>query len=67
MAAYELEPPIARRIEDLSERKEFLDSADHDELLALVHFAQQRTLERLEAQVALQRLREIVPELVNGN
>ncbi len=67
MAEYELDLPIADRLQDLSERKEFLNPSEHEELMALVAFAQQRTIEKLEAQVALKRLREILPEMVTNN
>ena len=66
MAGYELDPPIARRLQELSEQKEYLDKDEHDELLALVAFSRQRTIEKLEARVALDRLREILPEMVEG-
>jgi hypothetical protein len=64
MAEYELEEPIQRRLLDLSEKKEFLDEEEHDELMALVDFWQKRTNERLEAQVALKRLGELLPDMV---
>jgi hypothetical protein len=67
LAQYELDAALARRLEELSERKEFLDPAAHDELMALVHFTQQRTMEKLEAQLALNRLRTIIPDLVGDN
>jgi hypothetical protein len=67
LAQYELDAALARRLEELSERKEFLDAAGHDELMALVHFTQQRTMEKLEAQLALNRLRTILPDLVGEN
>jgi hypothetical protein len=63
VAGYQLEPGLARQLQDLSERKEFLDPAQHDELEALVTFSQRRTIEKLEAQAALNRLRELFPEL----
>jgi hypothetical protein len=66
LAAYELEPPLDRRMQDLGERKEFLGPGEHDELMALVAFTRQRTLDKLEAQVALQRLHEVFPELVDA-
>ncbi len=66
LADYELPPTLARRLEELGERKEFLDQAEHDELLALVDFTQQRTVEKLESQVALQHLRAIAPDLVDA-
>ena len=66
VANYELEAPLAHRLQDLSERKEFLGAEAHAELMALVAFSQQRTLEKLEAQVALKQLGELLPELVGA-
>jgi hypothetical protein len=65
LAEFELEPSIDRRMQRLGERKEFLGKEEHAELMALVTFAQRRTIEKLEAEVALKRLRELLPELVN--
>ena len=65
LAEYELEPSIDRRMQRLGERKEFLGKEEHAELLALVTFAERRTIEKLEAEVALKRLRELMPELVH--
>lgn len=65
IADYELEPSLQRRLEDLGERKEFLDTEEHDELLALVNFTQRRTIESLEAKLALKQLRESFPNMVN--
>jgi hypothetical protein len=66
LADYELKPSLDRRMQRLSERKEFLGKDEHAELLALVTFAERRTLEKLQAEVALQRLHELLPELVRG-
>jgi hypothetical protein len=63
LARYKLEPALARRMQALGERKEFLGKEQHEELVALVTFAQRRSIEKLEAQVALQRLNEILPEV----
>ena len=63
-AEYELETPLPDRMQDLSERKEFLEPAEHGELMALVEFTRRRTVEKLEAQVALKRLGEVLPDLV---
>ena len=65
MADYELDPPLHRRMHALGERKEFLSPAEHEELLALVDFAHQRTLEKLEAQVALARLQTALPGVLS--
>ena len=62
---YELEPGLAHRMDDLADRKEFLDPAQHAELLALVGFVQQRSVERLEARLALRRLHDSLPDLVD--
>jgi len=67
LANYELEPALARKLDELSERKELLNQTEHDELMALVEFARQRTIEKLEAQLALKRLHEIFPEVVSDN
>ena len=64
LADYELDASLERRLRDLGDRKEFLNSQEHEELLALVAFAQKRTVEKLEARVALQRLRTAIPGLV---
>jgi hypothetical protein len=61
LASYQLESAFQQRLDDLGARKEFLGSVEHDELLALVEFSQRRTIEALEAQLALKRLREAFP------
>ena len=66
VADYELEPSLDRRMLSLGERKEFQGKEEHDELMALVTFAERRALEKLQAEVALERLHELLPELVNG-
>lgn len=64
LAEYELEPNLQRRMQDLGERKEFLSATEHEELMSLVEFSEHRTLERLEAEVALKQLGEFVPQLL---
>lgn len=64
LADYELDPPLQRRLHELGERKELLTIAEHEELLALVDFVHKRTIEKLEAQVALSRLRTVIPGVV---
>jgi hypothetical protein len=66
MATYELEAPIQQRLLELSENKEFLTRPERDELAALVDFWQKRTLEKLEAQVALKLLGDVLPEVVGA-
>ncbi|MHB1422666.1 MAG: hypothetical protein ACYC3I_05615 [Gemmataceae bacterium] len=63
MADYRLDPALDRRLLDLGERKEWLSQSEQDELLALVAFTQQRTLEKLEAEAALQDLQTACAEL----
>ena len=64
LADSELPAPVAQRMHQLSERKEALADAELEEYLALISFWKSRTLEKAEAAVALQRLREAVPDLV---
>jgi hypothetical protein len=65
MANYELEPSLYRRMQALGERKEFLNQGEHEELLALVDFAHKRTIEKLEAQAALDHLRAALPGVLS--
>ncbi len=65
MANYELDPPLHRRMQALGERKEFLSQGEHEELLALVDFSHKRTIEKLEAQAALDRLRTALPGVLS--
>jgi hypothetical protein len=64
LAQFELDVSLQQRLHDLGARKEFLTPAEHEELLALVAFTHQRTIEKLEAQVALDRLRTALPEMM---
>ncbi len=61
LADYELDPSLQRRLHELGERKEFLTATEQEELLALVDFVHKRTIEKLEAQTALTRLRTAIP------
>ncbi len=63
VADYRLDPALDQRLRDLGERKEWLSRAEHDELLALVTFTQQRALEKLEAEAALQELQSVCGQL----
>jgi len=66
LARYRLEPSLERRMHTLGERKEFLGKDEHKELLALVAFAQRRSIEKLEAKVALKRLSDLLPDVAAG-
>jgi hypothetical protein len=65
MANYELEASLHHRMQALGERKEFLNQGGHEELLALVDFAHKRTIEKLEAQAALDHLRAALPGVLS--
>jgi hypothetical protein len=65
MADYEIESSLHQRMQELGERKEFLSQEEYVELLALVDFAHKRTIEKLEAQAALDRLRTALPGLLS--
>ncbi len=64
VADYRLDDALNRRMQELGERKEFLTAEEHAELMSLVAFTERRTRERLDAQLALSRLGEVLPELV---
>jgi len=63
VATYKLPVAMDRRLLWLSENKEELTEAERGELLALVDFAEERTLEKLQAKVILRRFSESFPEL----
>jgi hypothetical protein len=62
VADYRLDPVLDGRLRDLGERKDQLDPAERAELLALVTFTQQRTQEKLEAELALRQLDAVAPD-----
>ena len=62
MAGYTLPPALDRYLRELGERKEFLNAAEHEQLLALVGFVQQRTLDKLQGELALRQLQPFFPE-----
>ena len=64
MAEYELDPMLSQRMHELGERKAYLSQEEQSERLALVDFLQKRTVEKLEAQLALARLRAALPSLL---
>ena len=65
MADYDLEPSLHRRMQVLGERREFLSQGEQEELLALIDFAHKHTIEKLEAQAALDRLRTALPGVLS--
>jgi hypothetical protein len=64
VAEYRLPGALDRRLLWLSENKERLSETEREELLAAVEFSEDRTVEKLQAQAALQRLARLYPHLV---
>ncbi|MFO0847092.1 MAG: hypothetical protein U0871_00840 [Gemmataceae bacterium] len=64
-ADYTLPPELDRRVLDLGERKDSLTADERAELMAWVAFTQQRSAEKLRAEVALRRLAAAFPELAD--
>jgi hypothetical protein len=63
MAGYALPPELDRRILELGERKADLTDDERRELLAWVEFTQQRSIEKLQAELALRELADAFPEV----
>jgi len=63
IAGYTLDPALDQCILELGERKEFLTPPEHQELIALVNFTEQTSLDKFEAERALRRLLAVCPEL----
>jgi hypothetical protein len=64
VAESRLPAALDRRLLWLSENKEQLSETEREELLAAVEFAEDRTVEKLQAQAVLQRLARLFPHLV---
>jgi hypothetical protein len=62
VANYVLPAALDRRLKELGENKEYLGAAEHEELLALVTFTQERTLEKLQAEIALRDLQTLLSD-----
>ncbi len=65
MAGHVLDPILDQRLRELGEPKEFLLPGEYDELMALVGFTQQRSIEKLEAELALQHIEAACPDLAS--
>ena len=63
IAGYTLPVELDRRILELGERQSELSHEERAELLAWVEFTQQRSIDKLGAEVALRRLTAVFPEL----
>jgi hypothetical protein len=66
VAEYRLPAAIDRRLLWLSENKVALSDVEREELLALVQFAEERTVEKLQARASLKQFAEMWPHLVPG-
>jgi hypothetical protein len=66
VAGYALDPALDQRMLELGENKEFLNPSEYKELMALVAFTQARTLDKLEAELALRQLEAVYPELASN-
>lgn len=64
VAAYRLPAALDRRLLWLSENKESLTAAEREELLAMVEFAEDRTLEKLQASALLKKCAHIWPQVL---
>ena len=64
LANYTIPEALSQHIRELGERKEFLSPAEHEQLLSLVEFPQDRTLEKLRAEIALRQLDALIPQAI---
>jgi len=64
VADYRLPRAMDERLRWLGENQEQLTEAEHGEFLALAEFAEERTLEKVQAQAVLKRVREVCPQIV---
>lgn len=65
IADYRLPQALDRRLLWLSENKERLTEIEKEELFAAIEFAEERTVEKLQAQAVLQKLAQLSPDLVS--
>lgn len=63
---YRLPHALDERLLWLSENKERLDAAQRDELLALLELADNRSLDKVQAEAVLQQLAKLYPTLVSN-
>ena len=66
VASYRLPAAMDRRLLLLSESQEGLTEAEREEMLALIDFSEDRTVEKLQAKVILNRLEEAWPGLIGS-
>jgi hypothetical protein len=65
VAKYHLPQALDERLLWLSENKERLDATEREELLALVELADNRSLDKVQAQAVLQQLAKLYPALTS--
>ena len=63
-ADYILPKSIDKLILELGERKDTLSPDERDELLCWIEFAQEKTLEKVTAELALRQLRRAFPQIL---
>ena len=62
LTEYRLPERLDHQMLEWGERKESLSPAEHDQLMALVDFSHERTIDKLQAEVALKELEAFFPE-----
>ncbi len=65
LAGYRLPAALDQRLLWLSENKESLTEPERHELLALVDLVEEKTVEKLQAQATLRRIRQAFPQLAS--
>jgi len=66
VADYRLPDALDQRLLWLSENKDSLTEAERHELLALVDLAEEKTVEKLQAQATLRRIDEAFPNVTRS-
>ena len=66
-ADFVLPKHLDRLILDLGERKDSLTTAERDELFCWIEFAQEKTLEKVTAELALRQLRRAFPQILGSS
>ena len=67
LAEYRFPTALDQRLLWLSENKDLLTELEHQELLALVDLADEKTVEKLQAQATLRRIGQAFPTLVGSS
>jgi hypothetical protein len=67
LADYKLPPELDRRLHELGERKESLSPDERAEYLAWIAFTEERSIEKMRAELALHSLAAVCPEVASGS